>query len=128
MPQQRCYLACPKKLHLFHFIGLHVVGDTQQGVPGQFIRFDSELKGKATRSFITFPLELDEGVFHRLDKLSNHDGQQTTALYDLFMHQVEAPLFECVMQHTQDNQSKAAALLGLNRGTLRKKLKQYDLL
>ena len=56
------------------------------------------------------------------------DGQQTTALYDLFMHQVEAPLFECVMQHTQDNQSKAAALLGLNRGTLRKKLKQYDLL
>lgn len=56
------------------------------------------------------------------------DGQTTTALYELFMHQVEAPLFECVMQHTQDNQSKAAALLGLNRGTLRKKLKQYDLL
>jgi len=44
------------------------------------------------------------------------------------MQQVEAPLFECVMEHTQDNQSKAAALLGLNRGTLRKKLKQYDLL
>jgi Fis family transcriptional regulator len=56
------------------------------------------------------------------------DGQQTSALYELFMQQVEAPLFECVMQHTQDNQSKAAALLGLNRGTLRKKLKQYDLL
>ena len=44
------------------------------------------------------------------------------------MHQVEAPLFECVMQHTHDNQSKAAAVLGLNRGTLRKKLKQYNLL
>jgi Fis family transcriptional regulator len=56
------------------------------------------------------------------------DGQQTTALYELFMQQVEAPLFACVMQHTLDNQSKAAALLGLNRGTLRKKLKQYDLL
>ena len=56
------------------------------------------------------------------------DGQQPNALYDLFMQQVEAPLFECVMEHTQDNQSKAAALLGLNRGTLRKKLKQYDLL
>ena len=56
------------------------------------------------------------------------DGQQTSALYNLFMQQVEAPLFECVMQHTQDNQSKAAAILGLNRGTLRKKLKQYDLL
>jgi len=56
------------------------------------------------------------------------DGQHTTELYDLFMQQVEAPLFTCVMQHTQDNQSKAATLLGLNRGTLRKKLKQYDLL
>lgn len=56
------------------------------------------------------------------------DGQHTTELYDLFMHQVEAPLFACVMQHTQDNQSKAATILGLNRGTLRKKLKQYDLL
>ena len=56
------------------------------------------------------------------------DGQQPSALYDLFMQQVEAPLFECVMEHTQDNQSKAAALLGLNRGTLRKQLKQYDLL
>ena len=56
------------------------------------------------------------------------DGHQVTGLYDLVLQQVEAPLFASVMAYTKDNQSKAANLLGLNRGTLRKKLKQYDLL
>ena len=75
------------------------------------------------------PRSLRQSVEQSLTQyFSELDGQKTTALYELFMHQVEAPLFECVMHHTQDNQSKAAALLGLNRGTLRKKLKQYDLL
>jgi Fis family transcriptional regulator len=32
------------------------------------------------------------------------------------------------LEYTKNNQSKAAEILGLNRGTLRKKLKQYDLL
>ncbi|ELN4693869.1 DNA-binding transcriptional regulator Fis, partial [Escherichia coli] len=35
---------------------------------------------------------------------------------------------ETVMNHVKGNQTKASELLGLNRGTLRKKLKQYDLL
>ena len=75
------------------------------------------------------PQSLRQSVEQSLTQYFNElDGQQTSALYNLFMQQVEAPLFECVMQHTQDNQSKAAKILGLNRGTLRKKLKQYDLL
>ncbi len=75
------------------------------------------------------PRSLRKSVEESLTQyFSELDGQKTTALYELFMHQVEAPLFECVMQHTHDNQSKAAAVLGLNRGTLRKKLKQYNLL
>jgi Fis family transcriptional regulator len=41
---------------------------------------------------------------------------------------VEAPLLEQVMQYTRNNQTKASNMLGLNRGTLRKKLKQYGLL
>lgn len=56
------------------------------------------------------------------------DGHDTTGLYDLVMREVEAPMFRAVMAHTRNNQSKAAELLGLNRGTLRKKLKLYDLL
>lgn len=50
-----------------------------------------------------------------------------TNLYELVLAEVEAPLLEVVLQQTKGNQSKAAALLGLSRGTLRKKLKQYNL-
>ena len=59
---------------------------------------------------------------------SQLDGQPATDLYQLVLEQVESPLLEAVMTYTGGNQSKAAAMLGLNRGTLRKKLKQYDLL
>jgi len=56
------------------------------------------------------------------------DGQDTQELYDIVMAEVEPPLLEAAMKYTGQNQSKTAALLGLNRGTLRKKLKQYNLL
>jgi Fis family transcriptional regulator len=56
------------------------------------------------------------------------DGQDTKELYSLVMAEVEPPLLEAAMKYTRNNQSKTAALLGLNRGTLRKKLKQYNLL
>lgn len=56
------------------------------------------------------------------------DGQPVTEVYDMVLSEVEAPLLEVVMRYTKDNQTKAAVLLGLNRGTLRKKLKQYGML
>ena len=56
------------------------------------------------------------------------DGQDTKELYDIVMAEVEPPLIEAAMKYTRQNQSKTAALLGVNRGTLRKKLKQYNLL
>lgn len=48
-------------------------------------------------------------------------------LYELVLAEVEAPLLEEVMTHTRGNQTKAAHLMGINRGTLRKKLKMYGL-
>ena len=57
----------------------------------------------------------------------NLGGQSTVNLYDLVMTEVETPLLMAVLEYTKNNQSKAAEILGLNRGTLRKKLKQYDL-
>jgi Fis family transcriptional regulator len=56
------------------------------------------------------------------------DGQPATDLYQMVLQEVESPLLEAVMDYTSRNQSKAAEMLGLNRGTLRKKLKQYDLI
>ena len=46
-------------------------------------------------------------------------------LYQLIVEEVEAPLFRTVMELTRYNQSKAARVLGVSRGTLRAKLKRY---
>ena len=56
------------------------------------------------------------------------DGEETTEFYNLVLAEVEEPLLRVVMEYTANNQSRAAAMLGLNRGTLRKKLRQYNLL
>lgn len=56
------------------------------------------------------------------------DGEDTTDFYELVLAEVEEPLLRVVMEYTGNNQSRAAAMLGLNRGTLRKKLRQYKLL
>jgi len=55
------------------------------------------------------------------------DGTQPHDMYDLVLRQVEQPLLEAILEHTKGNQSKAAEYLGLNRGTLRKKLRTYNL-
>jgi Fis family transcriptional regulator len=46
-------------------------------------------------------------------------------LYQLIVEEVEPPLFRTVMELTRYNQSKAARVLGVSRGTLRTKLKRY---
>jgi Fis family transcriptional regulator, factor for inversion stimulation protein len=56
------------------------------------------------------------------------DGETTCGLYDLVMVEVERPMLECVMRYVADNQCRAAALLGVSRGTLRKKLIRHGLL
>lgn len=72
---------------------------------------------------------LKQSVHNSLDAFFDHlDGQPVTNLYDLVLSEIEAPLLDVVMKHAKDNQTKASEILGLNRGTLRKKLKQYDLL
>ena len=55
-------------------------------------------------------------------------GEEPEALHDLMIGFVEKPLLDVVMKHADGNQSKAAAWLGLNRNTLRKKLTEHNLL
>ena len=66
-----------------------------------------------------------EAIAHFLSTL---DGEGCSELYEMVLHQVEEPLLRAVMEYTQQNQSSAATMLGLNRGTLRKKLRQHGLL
>ena len=51
-----------------------------------------------------------------------------TDLYELILREVELPLLTVTLEQTRGNQSKCAQILGLNRGTLRKKLKIYNLM
>ncbi len=56
------------------------------------------------------------------------NGDKPGDLYDLVLSEIEAPLFKSVMDYSDGNQSQAAQVLGINRATLRKKLKYYYLL
>jgi len=58
-----------------------------------------------------------------LTAVSNKDANLN--LYQLIVEEIEAPLFRTVMELTRYNQSKAARVLGVSRGTLRTKLKRY---
>ena len=63
-----------------------------------------------------------ERYFHDLD------GEKPAGdLYGMVIREVERPLLEIVMKHVQSNQCKAAEMLGINRNTLRKKLKLHGL-
>jgi Fis family transcriptional regulator len=56
------------------------------------------------------------------------DGTEPADLHDMLVKAVERPLLEVVMEQSQNNQSRAAQWLGLNRNTLRKKLLEHKLI
>ncbi len=58
---------------------------------------------------------------------ANLNGHKPAGLYELVIGEVERPLLSAVLNYTNGNQSEAAEILGINRGTLRKKLKVYKL-
>ncbi len=55
-------------------------------------------------------------------------GTEPDGLYDMLVKVVEKPLLEVVMSHAEQNQSRAAEWLGVNRNTLRKKLVEHKLI
>ena len=48
-------------------------------------------------------------------------------VYQLVLNEVEPPLLNAVMKFVNNNQSKASRILGINRTTLRTKLKKYNI-
>lgn len=55
------------------------------------------------------------------------DGHKAGNLYELIMVEAEKPLLSVVMEQTNGNITQAAEILGLNRGTLRKKLQKHNI-
>ncbi|MBA1146841.1 DNA-binding transcriptional regulator Fis [Ectothiorhodospiraceae bacterium WFHF3C12] len=62
-----------------------------------------------------------------VDYFARLNGYECLDLYRMVLEEVELPLLQVVMAESGGNQSKAARMLGINRGTLRKKLRQYGL-
>ncbi|MAK14956.1 MAG: Fis family transcriptional regulator [Proteobacteria bacterium] len=58
----------------------------------------------------------------------NLDGNKAKDIFEMVMKEVEKPLLEEVMIHCNWNQSEASKMLGINRGTLRTKLKVHKLI
>ena len=59
---------------------------------------------------------------------TNIGGEQPVDFYSILLEEIERPMLEVLINHTHYNQVKMAHILGISRGTLRKKLKQYGML
>jgi len=73
----------------------------------------------------TINRSVQEGVEEYLQMMGD---EPVSGLYEMVLAEVEAPLLRAVLDFTNNNQSLTAEILGLNRGTLRKKLRKYQLL
>ena len=68
-------------------------------------------------------------VTHSLDRyFADLDGEAPGDIYDMVIRQVERPLLESIMSRVGGNQTAAAAMLGITRNTLRRKLLDHGLL
>jgi Fis family transcriptional regulator len=75
------------------------------------------------------PVTLRENVAQIMEHyFANLKGEEPKHVYDFFLDVVEEPILAFVMKITRNNQSEAARMLGISRGTLRTKLKKYAML
>ena len=92
----------------------------EQNISSPFITGDLQTQTKAS------PLRTQAKVAIK-NYLSTLNGNDVDDMYELVLSEIEAPMLEEVMQYTRGNQTRAANLLGINRGMLRKKLKKYGM-
>jgi len=59
---------------------------------------------------------------------TNIGSEQPVDFYSILLEEIERPLLEVLINHTHYNQVRMAQILGISRGTLRKKLKQHGML
>jgi Fis family transcriptional regulator len=68
--------------------------------------------------------EVADAVRRSLERyFKDMDGERPTAIYDMVLKNVEKPMIEMVLGRAEGNQTRAAAMLGIDRNTLRKKMR-----
>ncbi|QIE02287.1 DNA-binding transcriptional regulator Fis [Buchnera aphidicola] len=82
------------------------------------INFQDKIIKKSLRELIKNALK---------NYLLNLNNKKINNLYELVLTELEQPLLDIIMQYTRGNQTKAALIMGINRSTLRKKLKKYSM-
>jgi Fis family transcriptional regulator len=78
----------------------------------------------------TLSLKQDQGlqdlVYNLVTRfLAENKGKSIVDLYETVLAEVEPPLLQAVMEKRRGNQLQAAKMLGISRGTIRKKLQRY---
>lgn len=69
---------------------------------------------------------LQDLVYNLVNKfLTENKNKKIDDLYDMILCEVEPPMLQAVMEKKRGNQLQAAKLLGISRGTIRKKLQRY---
>ncbi len=99
-------------------------------VQSELERSTSELSGAPVSMMATVSGgNLSQSVRQHLDQYFDYhdDGLPPPGLYQRILREVERPLIQKVLTVTQGNQVKAADLLGVNRNTLRKKIRELDI-
>lgn len=75
------------------------------------------------------PVPIAQNIELVIDRyFEDMEEESIEGLYSKVIAEVEEPLLNVVMKRTSGNQSEAAKILGINRNTLRKKLKQYQII
>ena len=90
-----------------------------------FNRMNSKSPIFTAQSDVALRIHVDRAVHHYFAQLQ---GEQPSQVYDMVLAEMEKPLLSVVLEYTRGNQTRAAEILGLNRGTLRKKLKAHGLM
>jgi Fis family transcriptional regulator len=77
---------------------------------------------------MTTPTPLRSHVQHSIrDYLEDMGCTEPENLYRRLLDEIEPPLIEEILRHTEGNQSRAARILGITRNTLREKIRRYDI-
>lgn len=101
---------------------LYQPDDNPSAIEATMVPIDIDAVGSTS---IPLHVHVDLAVQRYFDALGDEEASN---LYDIFLAEFERPLLIATLEHARGNQSKTAQILGLNRGTLRTKLKTYGLL